>query len=454
MTDSAKQNVWARYEPDEETPWNLQRVVHLHRRVVFGGTWSEIQRDLRDGPEISISRVLEGKVREQGIPDGFETLDKVIGDAAVSSENADRLKAWWMFRLLHSPDPLGERLALMWHNHFATSQEKVGNLAAMREQNEIFREFAKAPFGDLLPRVIKQPAMLAWLDADTNRKGHPNENLARELMELFTLGEGHYTEHDVREAARALTGWTVKRGKFHVVSEAHDSGPKSIIGVLEIEDGDDLLKRLLEHPATAKRLAWRLCRTFLAEEVASQEQIDELATQLRDSQLDIGNAVETIVRSRLFFSEQNIGRRIMGPVEYVISTVRGLVMFEPSPSTLLLAERTAGMGQDLFYPPNVFGWDEGKAWINSRNLIARSNFIQALCRGECHIPQLEFDPRTLTETSSDSVTEAKLSEIVRGVFFGEPSSADDSTNNTGPLSREQAIGILSDLLSSPKAQLG
>lgn len=437
------------YQPTPDQPWNLKRVVHLHRRAGFAANWAEIRRDLAEGPEAAVTRLLTG-----GADAEFERMSAAIGDAAVGSENPARLKAWWIYRMLFSPDPLGERLALMWHNHFATSQEKVKNLAAMREQNEIFRQLARAPFGDLLPRVIKQPAMLAWLDADTNRKGHPNENLARELMELFTLGEGHYTEHDVREAARALTGWTVKRGKFHVVSEAHDSGLKTILGGREIADGDDLLKLLLEHPTAADRLAWRLCRTFLAEEVASQEQIDKLATQLRDSQLDIGNAVETILRSRLFFSEQNIGRRIMGPVEYVVSTVRGLEMFEPSPSTLLLAERTAGMGQDLFYPPNVFGWDEGKAWINSRTLIARSNFIHALCRGKCHLPQLAFDPRTLGETSSDSVTETKLSEIVRGVFFGEPPNADDSTNNTKPLSREQAIGILSELLSSPKAQLG
>ena len=166
--------------------------------------------------------------------------------------------------MLFGPDPLTERLALMWHNHFATSNLKVGNLAFMRRQNELFRQLGRRPFGELLEAVLHDPAMLIWLDAPSNRKGHPNENLARELMELFSLGIGHYTEHDVKEAARALTGWRVENEVFAETAARHDDGEKTILGKTGRWKGDDLVRMVLEHPATSRRLAWRICELFLA----------------------------------------------------------------------------------------------------------------------------------------------------------------------------------------------
>ena len=151
----------------------------------------------------------------------------MLGEAATASSDSGRLKAWWFYRLLFTPDPLGERLTLMWHNHFATSIQKVGDPALMRRQNETCRRFARKPFGELLAAMARDPALLVWLDAPANRKGHPNENLARELMELFTLGIGHYSESDVKETARALTGWTVTDGEFREVATRHDDGEKT-----------------------------------------------------------------------------------------------------------------------------------------------------------------------------------------------------------------------------------
>src|SRR5262249_4672281 len=162
-------------------------------------------------------------------------------------------------------DPLGERLTLLWHNHFATSNEKVNNIASMRRQNEILRKHARGPFGDLLRAVVKDPAMLVWLDAPENRKGHVNENLARELMELFTLGIGNYTETDVKEAARALTGWKVAQDAFRAWAADHDDGDKTVLGRKGRWTGDDLVKMLLEHPATSRRMAWRLCEWLMGE---------------------------------------------------------------------------------------------------------------------------------------------------------------------------------------------
>src|ERR1700733_10162853 len=199
---------WVAYASDTGVPWDLARVVHLHRRAGFAATWAEIERDLRDGPEASVTRVLQGKSRIDGIVKDFEAVSAALADAAASTASADRLKAWWVFRMLFGPDPLGERLTLLWHNHFATSNLKVDDLAAMRRQNDLFRNHARAPFRTLPESAVRDPALLVWLDAPANRKGHPNENLARELMELFTLGIGHYTENDVKETARALTGWS------------------------------------------------------------------------------------------------------------------------------------------------------------------------------------------------------------------------------------------------------
>ncbi len=170
---------WAPFSPTDERPWNLRRVVHLHRRAGFGATWRELERDLKDGPEPSLERVLAGRASVDGVPDKFEKTADLLGESAVASGDPARLKAWWVYRMLFGPDPLTERLTLFWHNHFATSNLKVENLAFMRRQNELFRQLGRGPFGELLTAVVHDAAMLIWLDAPSNRKGHPNENLAR-----------------------------------------------------------------------------------------------------------------------------------------------------------------------------------------------------------------------------------------------------------------------------------
>jgi uncharacterized protein (DUF1800 family) len=372
---------WAPYKPDDKMPWNLHRVVHLHRRAGFAANWSEIQRDLKDGPKASIERLLSGKARSQFVPADFERVSGLLADAAVSAGDPARLKAWWVYRMLFGPDPLGERLTLMWHNHFATSNAKVDDLAAMRRQNELFRKFGRQPFGELLTAVVRDPALLLWLDAPANRKEHPNENLGRELMELFTLGIGNYSEDDVKNAARALTGWTVEDGKFRDVPARHDGGDKTILGKKGAWKGEDLLKMLLEHPATARRLAVRLGEQFFGEGALATAGLDALADLLRRNNLRIGRAVETILRSRLFFADKNLGTRVLAPAEYVIGPVRALEMLEPPPSTVAVADWIALLGQDLFYPPNVFGWPGGRRWINTRSVVGRANCVAALAAG-------------------------------------------------------------------------
>ncbi len=195
---------WSCYQPDASCPWNLRRVVHLHRRAALGANWPQIKSDLADGPETSIDRLLEGKLKPAGAPspEEFERTSTLLADSAIAARDPGRLKAWWFYRMLFSPDPLGERLTLMWHNHFATGNLKVQDVALMQRQNATFRRLARAPFGELLTAALHDPALLIYLDAPANRMGHPNENLAREMMELFTMSLGHYSETDVQEVAR------------------------------------------------------------------------------------------------------------------------------------------------------------------------------------------------------------------------------------------------------------
>jgi hypothetical protein len=394
---STNADPWSVYRPCREAPWDLRRVVHLHRRAGFAASWGELRRDLTEGPEASIARLLDGRARPPGAPEAaeFERISSVLGDAAIASSDAGRLKAWWLYRLIFSPDPLGERLTLMWHNHFATSIQKVGDPAAMRRQNEAMRRLTRRPFGELLEAMVHDPALLIWLDAPANRKGHPNENLARELLELFTLGVGHYAESDVRETARALTGWTVGDGEFREAPPRHDDGAKTILGRPGRWGGGDVVAMLREHPATARRLAWRLCDLFMGEGVVGRPELAALADGLRAHQLDVDWAVATVLRSRAFFAESNLRTRIQGPAEFVVGAVRSLELLDPPPSTLVLADWVGRLGQDLFNPPNVGGWPGGRTWLSARSLIGRANFAGALVDGRGVGRDEPFDPIAL-----------------------------------------------------------
>jgi uncharacterized protein (DUF1800 family) len=438
---------WIPYRPSDSAPWNLRRVVHLHRRAGFAATWSELQRDLRDGPQASVDRLLNGKSRIDGVAESFESMASVIGDAAVGSGNVNRLKAWWLYRLLFTPDPLTERLTLMWHNHFATSNLKVENVAAMRRQNDIFRQYARGPFGELLGRVAKDPALLVWLDADANRKEHPNENLAREMMELFTLGVGHFTEKDVKESAQALTGWSIKDSEFRHADEQHDDGEKTIFGKSGKWTGDDLVRLLLEHPATARRLAFRIVEMFMGEGTRDDVAIDKLADGLRQQHLDIAWAVETVLRSESFFSDRNIGNRVLGPIEFMVGAVRSLERFDPPPSTLMLAEWTTMLGQDLFYPPNVFGWPGGRSWLTSRALIGRANFAAAIINGTLHYPQKPFAAGSLVTQHSFTQPE-DCRTFYASLLLGDPQAADRLLKQSDAPER-----MVMSILASPEAQL-
>ncbi|HEX3151982.1 MAG TPA: DUF1800 domain-containing protein [Gemmataceae bacterium] len=441
--------VWAPFTPEDTNPWDLRRVAHLHRRAGFAGTWGELQRDLQNGPEKSIDRLLAGKASLHAPPE-FASTANVLGDAAVATNESGRIKAWWFYRMLFGPDPLGEKLTLMWHNHFATSNAKVQDLAFMRRQNETFRRLARAPFGELLNASVREPALLIYLDASANRKGHPNENLGRELMELFTLGVGNYSEDDVKEAARCLTGWTTEDGKFTEVPVKHDDGEKKVLTKKGTLAGSDLVKLLLENPATAKRLVWRLCDTFFGEKAVSVEAMKSLADGLIEKNLDIGWALGVMLRSKAFFAEANIGTRIKGPAEFIVGTARALEMFDPAPSTLALADWCGRMGQDLFEPPNVGGWTGGRAWIGARSMITRANFVAALVEGTNAGRSKAHDPSELARQHKlPTDANALITFHCRLLLGGDP-----TPNLIARLAKGMDRKMVALLLATPEFQLG
>lgn len=409
---------WAPYKPSPSAPWNLHRVVHLHRRAGLGASWEMIQRDLADSPDAAVIRLLEGKSVIAGVPTEFESLSAVIGQAAVDSGSPERLKAWWLYRCLFTPHPLQERLTLLWHNHFATSNLKVDNLALMKRQNETLRKHALALFGETLRAMVRDPALLMWLDAPQNRKEHPNENLARELMELFTLGIGHYTENDIKEAARTLTGWTVRQSEFQEQSAAHDDSKKEILGRIGQWSASDLVNILLEQQSTARRIAGRLVGEFFGEGVVSPTALDELAVELQISGLDMFRGVKTILRSELFFSEANIGTRIADPVSFLISPLRAVEAWRSPPSTLALAEWITRMGQDLFYPPNVGGWPGGRSWLTTRSTVARANCMAALASGQLSSPAKPPDFASLAKRHGSASSKPEITQFLNTLLYG------------------------------------
>lgn len=363
---------WQAYFPNGGNRWNAEKVAHLHRRAGFGASWTEIQQGVNDKPGALIASLMKGGENQTPFAEEAERITQ----GAIASGDPQRLKAAWFYRMMFSPHPLQERLTLFWHNHFATSQAKVDNLHAMHRQNAIFRRHALGRFGPMVEQIAFDPAMLVWLDAETNQRGKPNENLARELFELFTLGVGNYTEQDIKEAARALTGWTVQQGRAEFDLRRHDAGEKTILGQTGHWTAGDVVRIALSQPACARFLVRKLFREFVSETVEpSDEMLAPLVEGYRLRDYETAWLVETMLSSWVFFSPAAIKQKIKSPVDFVVGSVRSL---EGRASPLKMAEACDRMNQSLFFPPSVKGWDGGKAWLNSATLLTRQNLAFAL----------------------------------------------------------------------------
>ena len=294
-----------------------------------------------------------------------------------------QLKAWWLREMLETPHPLAERMVLFWHNHFSTSQQKVVRSQAMWRQHLLFRNHALGSFANLLHDIAKDPAMLVYLDAANSRRDAPNENFAREVMELFTLGEasqgGGYTEQDIKEVARAFTGWSVERDDFSFKfrKPQHDDSSKTVMGLTGMFDGSDVLNIMLAQPACGQFIVTKLWHEFVSPTPDAKE-VKRIAQRLQQNNYVVSGALADLFTTLAFWEASNRGSLIKSPVDLVVGTVRqfGFSYSEVMPFVL----KTAQLGQNLLMPPNVKGWPGHTDWINATTLLERKNFTQQLFR--------------------------------------------------------------------------
>ncbi len=295
------------------------------------------------------------------------------------------LRTWWVSEMLTTPSPLTEKMTLFWHNTFVSSQQKVKFSQLMYRQNVTLRKNALGNYADLLHAASRDPAMLIYLDSANSRKGTPNENFAREVMELFTLGEGHYSEQDIKEAARAFTGWSIEpqTGEYKWRPFFHDDGVKTVFGKSGNFDGDAVLDIILAQPACAEYIVGKLWREFVSREPDPAE-VRRIAAEFRASRYDIKTALRALLTSNAMYAPDNRAALIKSPVDLVVGTLRQFQFTVPDP--LPFALNLAQLGQNLMSPPNVKGWPGGDAWINSTTLLARKQFVERVFRIE-EMPQ-------------------------------------------------------------------
>lgn len=394
MTNDAIDPKWAwePYQPSDQSPWDLKKVGHLYRRAALGASWPELQAGLQLGPEKAIALLLEGGPKQ----DEFDQLTSPLAASLARANNGLQARAWWLYRMVYSPHPLREKLTLFWHNHFATSNAKVNNAGFMLGQYALMRRHALGSFATLLQEMSQDPAMMVWLDTSLSKKGMPNENYARELMELFSLGIGHYTEKDIREAARAFTGWEIRDGKAAANGAQHDDGAKTVLSQTGKWTGSDIVRICLEQKAAPLFLAGKLYRFLVSESVpATPELLQPLAEQLRKTDFNFGDLVRTVLRSNLFFAPRIYRTSVKAPADFALGIIRAL---EGRLGTTALAGVLEELGQNLFYPPSVKGWDGGQAWLNGQTLLFRQNLALALTSTEDGRFGRRTDPAALAHT--------------------------------------------------------
>lgn len=345
----------------EFTPENA---AHLLRRTGFGPRASEVAKWSKLGLNKTVDELLEGGTS---------------GKTKPKKKSIEEIKAWWIRRLVASKNPLADKMALFWHDHFATAFGKVGSVTYMYKHLKKLRGKALLPFNKLLPAILKDSALVIWLDSHENKKGAPNDNLARESMEIFTTGvlnkngNPNYTEKDVKEAARALTGWSQERGKFLFEAGDHDGSSKKIKGVQGKLDGHDFIQILLDDPATSRHIVWKLFCFFAYEVPLSDPVLDPLVSVWKSEDSSIRAVLGAMFRMDAFYSAEAKADRVKSPAEFMIGALRQLKAKVKSSKKWSddLAFAMRALGQDLLDPPSVFGWEQGLAWTATDGLLQR-----------------------------------------------------------------------------------
>jgi uncharacterized protein (DUF1800 family) len=363
---------WRPHSSTKEKPLGRALAAHLYRRAGFGAN----EALLASAAESDAQTAVDALLRPGEEAAAFQTQMDSLARTVLATGNPQTLASVWLYRMLHTPRQLVEKTTLFWHGHFATGADKVTEAALMLNQNDTLRKHALGRFADLTHEVARDPAMLIYLDSATNRKAHPNENFARELMELFCLGEGHYTEKDIQELSRCFTGWEVKQNKFRFNRFQHDTGEKTILGKTGPFKGEDGVNIVLERPDAPRFIVKKLVRFFVRDEPDPPDSlIEPLAIEFREHDMDVSHVIGRILASELFYSEHAVGRKVRSPIELAVGLLRSL---EGSTDVNFLANELREVGQGLFFPPNVKGWDGGRAWINSATLLGRANLVQKI----------------------------------------------------------------------------
>ncbi len=401
--------------PKAENPWTIFEAAHLLNRAGFGGSPSDIKSFHALGREKAVdslisptepldafplpewstdevaladmsARLEQRKTVRQAMRDlSPEAAEKIKREATKENQMEDRqrtleMQGWWFRRMHKTAAPLREKMTLFWHDHFATSIQKVKQPVLLIRQNELFRKNAFGSSKDLTQAILMDPAMMLYLDTQSSKKGMPNENFAREVMELFTLGEGNYTEQDIRESARALTGYQLNRanGKVFHNKRQWDSTDKTVFGKTGPFTGKDIINLIFEKKESARFMSKKLWEFFVYEN-PPKGALDALSDSFQKSNFQTGPLLREIFLSKEFYAEASIRSQIKSPVQYLIGLLKQLEIANPPAGFPINAEQQ--LGQVLFMPPNVAGWDWGQAWINTNTLLTRYNLAGFLTKG-------------------------------------------------------------------------
>ncbi len=369
--------------------FSRRNAAHLLRRAGFGGTPAQVAAAAAGGMAAAVASLLHPPQADVALPDYPDT-----GDLYNVKTRNYTAQMWWLDRMLRSQHPLAEKMTFFWHGHFATSIRKVpANL--MVAQMNLLRQQGLGNFRSLLLAVSKDPAMLVWLDNRANLKAHPNENYAREVMELFALGLGNYNEDDIKNAARAFTGWTLDKQQAFIYREAqHDDGSKTVLGRTGNLTGEDVIATIVSQPIHQRFICRKLLEYFVYSD-PEPELIDALARTYALSGYDIAQTVGTIFRSNVFYSTRAYRAMPKSPIEFVIGTLRFMDVRAVPKDTVYWLGR---MGQEPLAPPSVKGWDGGPTWVNTSTLLARFNYVNRIVKASP--PRAVAPPATTPPTGS------------------------------------------------------
>lgn len=365
------EKAWQPFQPTQKQPWSARLAAHLYRRAGFSANFQQLKQAESQGLAKTLAELFEPEQSELTVQ--MNQLKKQVR----SGGNVQQLPNYWLYRMAKSNAQLLEKTTLFWHGHFATSAAKVDEVSMMLDQNDLLRKNALQKFGPMVHGISRDPAMLTYLDSKVNRKTRPNENYARELMELFCLGLGNYTEEDIKQVARTFTGWEIRNDKFRFNKYQHDYGVKKFLGSTGEFDGKQAVEIVLQQKSSTEFIAQKLINFFVTDLPVSAEFVAPLAGKLRKTDFDIGAAVKMILTSQFFFD--SVGKKIRSPVELAIGFLRAT---ESTGNFVKLSAQLRDLGQLPFFPPNVKGWPGGRTWINSATLLGRINLITDLLGDE------------------------------------------------------------------------